>query len=226
MTASVRHTQQDWVVYQELGAGELALVNVAEYSPAWYAKLRNGTWITEIDGKSFDDFEKVGAPVGTAVVVKGFHAKRGHFETSIALGEKPKVKRSPRSASRARVPHAESGRVIARIERPKWLTALATAKYLSPIARALGSFLCNRAINNHGFTDRWSYQTLAEALGVSRATIQRAIAELRQAGFLKVQSGAKARRVNRYGVTWPVSEGTPVVVSLRARSSSQSAANF
>jgi hypothetical protein len=217
MTASARHTQQDWVVYRELGAGELALVNVAEYSPAWHARLRNASWIIEIDGRSFDDFERIGAPVGAVVPVKAYHAKRGFFETSITLVDKPKAKRSPRSASRARVPYVESGRAITRADRPRWLTVLTTARYLSLAARSVGSFLCNRAINDHGFTNRWTYLDIAKELGVARGTVQRAIAELRRAGFLKVQSGRKARRVNGYTATWPATEAAPTVVPFPDR---------
>jgi biotin operon repressor len=224
MTASSRHTQLDWRVYSDLGAGDIALVNVADYSPAYRAGLRNGSWVKKIDGKSFEEFENVGAPIGTVLSVEAFHPARGHLETLITLTEKPKLKRSPRSASRARVPHTECGRTITRNDRPKWLTTLTTAKYLSMAARNFGSFLCNRAIDDDGFTNRWSYQAVARELGVSRATAKRAIAELRQSGFLKVQSGRKSRRVNGYTLTWPASEAAPVVVRFPDRSGMQRAA--
>ena len=224
MTASSRYTQLDWRVYSELGAGDIALVNVADYSPAYRAGLRNVTWVKKIDGKSFEEFEKVGAPVGAVLPVEAFQTARGHLETLITLTEKPKPKRSPRSASRARVPHTECGCTITRNDRPKWLTTLAKAKYLSMAARTLGSLLCNRAIDDHGFTNRWSYQAIAREIGASRATAQRAIAELRQTGFLKVQSGRKLRRVNGYTLTWPASEAAPVVVPFPNRSPAQRAA--
>jgi biotin operon repressor len=215
-------SQDDWRNYNDLGAGDLVLVDVADYSPAWGSGLRSRSWIVDIDGRSFNDFERLGAPVGAAVVAKGFHPARGHFLATFTLVERPKVKRAPRAASRARVPHAKCGRIITRDDRPKWLTSLAMARYLSMAARLAGGFLCNRAINDHGFTDRWTYRTIARDIGVSRATVQRAIAELRQAGFIEVQSGRRARRVNGYTLTWPAAVPGEVVIPFPNRSSPQS----
>jgi DNA-binding IclR family transcriptional regulator len=82
---------------------------------------------------------------------------------------------------------------------------------LSGAAVKLAGFLCNRAVNDHGVADGYSCQVLARQLGFSRATLHRALAELQQAGFLVVQSGRKARRINRYTLTFPL-EGNSVVI--------------
>jgi hypothetical protein len=122
MTArrQTRYLPEDWKVWGALGAGEFVIVDVADYSPAWSAGLRSGSWIIEIDGKSFEDFEQFGAAVGAALVAKAFHSVRGAVDAVVTLAARPKVKRAPRAASRARVPQVESGRTITRYDRPKW----------------------------------------------------------------------------------------------------------
>jgi hypothetical protein len=206
-----RYTPNDWKAYNALGAPTAFIVDVADYSPAWRAGLRSGSWIVQIDGKSFEAFERIDTPVGAAVLVKAFHAVRGPMEANVTLAERPKVKRAPRIASRARVPHVECGRAITREDRPKWLTKLAMARHLSFAARTVGAFLCGRAIGPSGSTDRWTYKAIARELGMARATVQRSVAELRQAGFLAVQSGRRARRINGYTLTWPLEPEAVVV---------------
>ena len=221
--SQARYRQEDWIIYDALGAGDLTVVDVIDHSPAWLVGLRSRSWIIGVDGKPFNEFERTGAPIGTTIAVEAFHHTRRRLHASLKLIEPPKPKRAPRAASRARIPAAECGRVIAREDRPRWLTKISMARYLSAAARALAGFLCNRAINDQGVTDRWACQALALQMGFSRATIHRALAELAQAGFLVVHSGRKARRVNRYALTWPV-EGAGIVVPFHDRVTERSSA--
>src|SRR5437870_1599719 len=100
---------------------------------------------------TFDAFEAIRAPVGTMVSVKAFRPGLGHLHPTLTLVERPKAKRAPRRQNRAKVPMTACGKPITRTDRPKWLSELDERGWLSCSARVIGSFLCNRAINDDGW---------------------------------------------------------------------------
>jgi DNA-binding MarR family transcriptional regulator len=215
---SVRlYLKPDWLVWGELG-GDVVLVDVATGSPAWLAEIRNGTWVELMNEMTFRAFEATKPRVGTLVAVKAFRIGLGHMRTTLTLAERPKVRRPPRTACRARVARVECGRLITRDDRPKWLTELAEKVQLSQVARTIGSFLCNRAINDVGFTDRWSIDAIAKRIGASRSTVHRGIDELSRAGLIRVQSGRRSRRNNQYVLTWPQTSAETNLIPFKSRS--------
>ncbi len=212
MTArkQTRYTREDWNVYRALGAGDFLIVDVVDYSPAWRGGIRNGAWVLEINGKPFEAFERCGAPVGASVNVKTLHAARGHVETLLVLADPPKKDQMPAELRRSRLRHCECGSVIRRDQRPKWEQKLAKSGVTSSTVR-IGVFLCNEAINNDGSTARHSYGVIAKALGLDRSTVRRGLGQLREAGFASIESGQRARRINRITLTLPIEPAEVVV---------------
>lgn len=205
---------EDWRTYDKLRAMAV-LVDVVDHSPAWRAGIRNGAWLLLINGMTLETFEARGMPVGSMVVVKAFQPGFDDLDVTLTLVDQPKPKRAPRRASRSRVPPAECGKIIVRCERPKWETALDEAAYLSAPARVIGGYLCNRAIRDSGTTDEWPVKRIGACLGFGHRTVERALQELRRAGFLAIVSGRRARRNNRLSCTWPKSVRDETIVYLR-----------
>lgn len=203
LRSSNRYSQDDWRVYEKLGA-EVALIDVIPGSPAARAGIKGGAWVALCNQRTLEAFDAGLEPIGTVVAVKCFHPRTGWLHPTLTLTARPKVKRAPRRGNRARVPLAEAGSIITRCERPKWLGQLCRGAYLSPAARLLGCFLCNVAVRNDGWASAWSLDRLASDLGISQATVQRAIRELQAAGFLRFSSGRQVRRNNSYALTWPI----------------------
>jgi hypothetical protein len=196
------------VVYEALGAGDFAIVDVSDYSPAWHGGIRNGAWILSIDGTSLQSWP--GAPVGAVVNIKAFRAIGGHLETDLTLAEAPKQRRRP-PALRRRPQYCESGRVALRFDRPRWETILAESGVNSSALR-VGMLLSNTACGDAGWTANWPYARIATRLRISRATVCRALRQLREAGFISVETGQRARRNNKLTMTFPSMQSDTVVI--------------
>jgi hypothetical protein len=198
-----RYRPEDWKVYSDLGA-DVILVDVIPASPAAKVGIKSGAWVALCNQRTLEAFDAEREPVGTAVVVKYFHPRTGWQHVTLTLTARPKAKRAPRRGNRARIAFVEAGAIVTRTERPRWLGLLCYASFLSPAARLLGTFLVNVAVRNDGWTQQWSLGRLVRDLGISRATVQRSIRELQQAGFLRFSSGRHVRQNNSYAMTWPI----------------------
>ena len=184
-----RYTPEDWKNYDQMGAPDAFIVDVADYSPAWRAGLRSGSWIVEIDGKSFEDFERFGSAVGAAVIAKAYHPVRGAMDVVVTLVARPKVERAMLTTDQVRVPHAQPGAQVAKRDRPRWEMVISMS-HLSCTAKSLAMLLSTHIAGKAGddfWCRGWSATAIGRAFKKSRWTVIRAAAELHSAGFLKIE---------------------------------------
>jgi hypothetical protein len=177
------------------------IVDVEDYSPAWWAGVRSGFFLIEIGGAEFDAFEGRKAPIGTTVRIKGIHLTRGWLDTQLTLTAGPKPKRPL-----AKHP-VECGRTVAgKEERPAWRRAIETHPEITDAEVRFAAFLADKCVyldNKTREKDRWSIAKLAKALGMSRAKFVRARFRFLRRGFLDFVSGKESRTVTIYRLCWP-----------------------
>lgn len=83
-------------------------------------------------------------------------------------------------------------------ERWAWLKAVSADARLSAIARLVGNILAVGYANHETATCNPGRQALMEAVGASRATVTRALAELREAGWIEPLGGEGPGKVASY----------------------------
>lgn len=88
--------------------------------------------------------------------------------------------------------------------RDEWIRAITADPDLSLAAKAVGAYLAVRI--NKNTRDAFPQQTtMAKEIGVSRATIMRAVAELVESLWLEKKQSERGRKraVNRYSLVMP-----------------------
>lgn len=88
--------------------------------------------------------------------------------------------------------------------RDEWMRALTAEPELSLAGKAVGCYLATRI--NKNTRDAFPQQTtMAKEIGVSRATVMRAIAELVDAEWIEKSQAERGRKraVNRYALVMP-----------------------
>jgi hypothetical protein len=198
-----KYTAEDWGIWGQLG-DTARIIDVEVGSPAWHAGLRNGTWVTLIDGIVFELFAQRSPTVGAVVEVKAWREGIGHFSREVTLVQRPAQKRTTRRAAET----AKCGVPVRKDERPKWSMRVAENRDLRPVDKAIAMLLVNKfARGSAAFP---AIATIADILTVSTRTVDRGLDRLSRAGFLRIVSGKKIGRPNHYTVTWPVSAETNV----------------
>jgi hypothetical protein len=193
-----KYTKEDWLLWGGRLAGVGVLVDAAPGSPAWNAGIINGTWILLIDGKSFALFEETRLQAGTAVSVKAFRPECGNIDVELVLGVRPKPSRPRKVFPIASV----SGALVTKKDRPKWLMQVSGCTGLTSADRAVAMRLATKYARERAAAFP-AVARLAADLSVSKSTVERGLARLRTAGFVKIVSGRKSGRVNHYFITWP-----------------------
>jgi hypothetical protein len=208
----IKKRQEPWTAEQyetwaALG-GESYLVDSASSSPAWLNGLQTGFWIRSINDQPFDDFERSRGRVGDVVIVRADVPGIGPVIRSLTLSAEPsKQARAPRQNTEAKrrspqwksEPPVLAGKRVFKDSRPAFLELAARHPHVRRHAWLLTELLKREW--RIGIKIR--HKKVAEAVGCSRATVQRAQDCCQHFGFLHVISGKAKHRSNSFEVCWP-----------------------
>ena len=197
-----RYTADDWKIWGDLGDG--TLIDVERGSPAWQSDLRSNIWVVAIGGRSFEAFERErqDRQPGEVIEVRAFAADLGSFSRKITLIEPPS-KTTARQSNRKPAWTLERpilpGKRVDKASRPRYLEFAAQHPVVGRHMRLLAELL--RRDWHRGIIPR--HNTIADALGRSRRSVQYSQACCQHFGFLRVVSGKSKHRHNAYEVCWP-----------------------
>jgi hypothetical protein len=195
---------EDWRVWGALGNDDARLIDVTPGSPAWLADLRDGAWITAINGQPFEDFS--GGLAGQIIEVRALLAGIGPVVRQLVLAAPPaRAKKPVRQAEQKRQP---AWKLLDPVPPGKRVYKDTRARYLEyasrhPFARKHVWFLTELLKRDwkRGIIPR--HKTIAEAVGCSVSTVKRAQTCCEYFGFVRVASGQRSHRHNTYEVCWP-----------------------
>jgi hypothetical protein len=197
-----RYTADDWKIWGDLGEG--TLIDVERGSPAWQSDLRKDMWVIAIDGASFDAFERQARSPGEVIELRAFAIGLGTFTRKITLVDPPSKtatahqpnRKSPAwTLERPTLP----GKRVYKDTRARYLEFAAQHPVVGRHMRLLAELL--RRDWHRGIIPR--HNTIAEALGRSRRSVQYSQSCCQHFGFLRVVSGKSKHRPNSYEVCWP-----------------------
>jgi hypothetical protein len=197
-----RYRPEEWRVWGALGNDDARLVDVTPGSPAWLADLRDGAWVIAINAQPFEDF--TGGVAGQTIEVRAFQAGIGPIVRQLVLAAPPaRTKKAARPATRLPTwklePPVLPGKRVYKDTRARYLEYAARHRFVHKHVWFLTELL--KRDWKKGIIPR--HKTIAEAVGCSVATVQRAQACCHHLGFVKVTSGQRSHRHNTYEVCWP-----------------------
>jgi hypothetical protein len=203
-----RYRPDDYAAWNEIGNdADACLVDTVRDSPAWLGDIKSGTWVISINGMGFDAFERSSPAVGAVIEVRAFAAGLGSFSRRIVLIAPPEKDHSSGPRQRNRAPPAWKrerpvlpGKPVFKDARPCYLELAARHPFVRRHVWLLTTLL--KMHWHRGITPR--HTTIAKAAGCSTTAVKRSQACCQHFGFLKVTSGKRLHRHNRYEVTWPV----------------------
>jgi hypothetical protein len=181
----------DWTLAEKYGPSVIVELG----SPVAKAGVRSGDYIISINGVTFDEFQKAIPPAGTRFEVVAWRKGRGEIRVSGTLAEVPKD-----GAEQWQSPGIESGKLVAKTERPVFIGFITGHLGLDPIDVRLLLLIIDLDWGDGTIQSR---SALANRLGRSVRTVDRATLRCRQAGVLRVKSGKARCEANAYFVTWP-----------------------
>jgi hypothetical protein len=182
----------DWTLVETYGP----CVVVVSRSPAMKAGLRSSDYIISINGVRFDEFHKAIPPAGTRFEIVAWRKNLGEIRVFGTLANVAKTRLEQAEQS----PTVPAGKRVSKTERPVFIGFISDHPNLHAIDVRLLLVIIERDWGDGTIQSR---SALANRLGRSIRSVDRATLRCRQAGVLRVRSGKARCEATAYFVTWP-----------------------
>jgi hypothetical protein len=182
----------DWTLVETYGP----CVVVVSRSPAMKAGLRSSDYIISINGVRFDEFHKAIPPAGTRFEIVAWRKNLGEIRVFGTLANVAKTRLEQAEQS----PTVPAGKRVSKTERPVFIGFISDHPNLHAIDVRLLLVIIERDWGDGTIQSR---SALANRLGRSIRSVDRATLRCRQAGVLRVKSGKARCEATAYFVTWP-----------------------
>jgi len=197
-----KYRPDDWQIWAALANDDARLVEVAPGSPAWFADLRDGAWITAMNGGPFESFH---GAIGDVIEVRAQMPGIGPVIRKLVLAAPPlkKAVKAPRGSSRVpkwkHEPPVLAGKRVFKDSRPAFLEFAAR----HPHVRRHVWFLMELLKREWRKGIILKHKTIAEAAGCHVSTVKLSQSCCQHFGFCRVTSGKRSRKHNTFEVCWP-----------------------